>query len=198
LKLYTSSWIGLYFGYQGTLLDNNNNIVVFAKPETQIPINNTRFTVNVSFNSTLSQLYFLPSEIWKSIPASLNPKALIYQVDWLSNISHGMLTNGFAYTKSPYYKSPFFITFRTNHGIDANLLTFNTFLIPNSYDRILGLLTYNDDTDRFDIQFNSDILLPYTNVISLNNVLEFEIHDSDRKKVEFMDLSQLFIALEIL
>jgi hypothetical protein len=194
--VYSSSWVSLYFGYKG--ISDNSDIVMFGNPETKTLAQNSRFNVNVSFKSTLSKIYFFPSEIWESIPSSLIPNNFVYQVDWLSEINHGMPTNGFPYTKSPYYKAPFFITFKTSHGIESNLLTFNDFLIPNSFDRILGLLVYNDDTDRFDIQFNSDIFLPYDKVISLSSVLEFEICDSNKKKVEFIDSSQLFISLEIL
>jgi hypothetical protein len=199
MKLYTSSWIGLYFGYKGMTM-NNSDVVIFANPNKQTPeenpIHNSRFTVSVEFPSTLSQIYFLPLEHWSLIPPSLNPKALVYQVDWISDVDHGMLTQGFPYTKSPYHRGPFFIHFKTNQGLDANLLTFNNYLIPNSYDLVLGLLNYNDDTDRFDISYPTDIKIPYDKCLALNNMLEFEIRDSDRKKVLFSDNSQLFISVE--
>lgn len=164
----------------------------------QTPIKNYRFTISVQFKSMLSQLYFLPLETWKSMPKSLVPHALVYQVDWLSGITHGMPSQGFTYTKSPYYDSPYFIHFKSNHSIPANLLTFNDHLIPNSYNVVLGLLNYNDDTDRFDISFPTDIKILYDKTLSLGNMLEFEIRDSNKKKVEFMDTSQLFISVEIL
>ena len=86
---------------------DNNDVVIFGKLENQTPVKNSRFTVNVQFKSELSQIYFLPSDYWKSLPPSLAPNSLVYQVDWLSDKTHGMPTSGFPYTKSPYYKGPF-------------------------------------------------------------------------------------------
>jgi hypothetical protein len=60
------------------------------------------------------------------------------------------------------------------------------------------MLTYNDDIDKFKTEFKSDLHLPYFNTLSLNNVLEFHIYDSEKKIVEFMDLSQLYISIEVL
>jgi hypothetical protein len=195
LNLYNTSWIGLYFGYKGIVLEPNS-VVVFGNPETQTPTKNSRFYVNVWFKSKLSQLYFLPEEIWKTLPPSLKSDNLVYLVDTISNVTHGMPSNGFAYTKSPFYKAPFKLRFKTNIGIEPNLLIFNDFFIPNSYDTVLSLLAYNDDSDQFVAQYDFNIVLQdnYTSV--LPNMLEFEICDSEQKRVEFMDKSQLYLSFE--
>jgi len=82
--------------------------------------------------------------------------------------------------------------------VDSNFLTFNNFLIPNSYDRILCMLTFDDDTDKFIPEFKASIYLPYQNTPSLNNVLEFQIYDAEKKQVQFMDLSQLYVCIHFL
>jgi hypothetical protein len=41
-------------------------------------------------------------------------------------------------------------------------------------------------------------LLPYNDVLSLNNVLEFYITDANRKPVLVKDMSQLFISIQFL
>ena len=109
-----------------------------------------------------------------------------------------MITDGYPYTKSPYYKSPYFLTFKTDHSTPSNFLTFNSFQIPNSYGRILGMLTYDDDIDKFIPTFKADLHLPYQKTLPLNSVLEFRIHDSDKKLVKFKDQSQLYISVEII
>jgi len=110
-----------------------------------------------------------------------------------------MLTNGYPYTKSPYYQAPFFFTFKTNHSVESNYLTFNNFLIPNSYDRILSMLSYDDDSDKFNPEFKTDIVLPYhQQSLSLNSNLEFQIVDANKKQLQFKDLSQLYILIEVL
>lgn len=145
-----------------------------------------------------SQIYFYPPSIWNRIGPSLEADLLIFQTDSLSNMPHGMITNGYPYSKSPYYKPPFFLTFKTSHSVDSNFLTFNNFLIPNSYDRILCMLTFDDDTDKFIPEFKASIYLPYQNTPSLNNVLEFQIYDAEKKQVQFMDLSQLYVCIHFL
>jgi len=109
-----------------------------------------------------------------------------------------MITDGYPYTKSPFYKAPYFLTFKTGHSAPSNFLTFNSFQIPNSYDRILSMLTYNDDIDKFMSTFNTDIHLPYQKTLPLNSVIEFRIYDSEKTLVKFKDQSQLYIAVEII
>ena len=157
-----------------------------------------RFYVNVYFTDLTSQLYFFTPTIWEKIGPSIEPGLLAFQVESLSNIPHGMITNGHPYSKYPFYNPPYFLYFKTGNSVDSNFLTFNNFQIPNSYGRVLCMLTYNDDIDKFKTEFKSDLHLPYFNTLSLNKVLEFHIYDSEKKIVEFMDLSQLYISIEVL
>jgi hypothetical protein len=198
--MYTYSWVGVYHGYYGTIY--NNHIVLFGsqtggKKTTSVE-NNGRFYVNVWFSDEQSQTYFYPPYLWSKMATSLQPELLIYRVDSLSLVKHGMITNGYPYTKSPCYKPPFCLTFKTNHSVDSDFLTFNHFLIPISYARILSMLTFDDDSDKFIPEFKSDIYLPYLNSPSLNSVLEFQIYDAEKRLVRFMDLSQLYIYIEVL
>lgn len=197
LTLYTLCWIGKYYGYIGSTY--GVGVVVFANPTTKKIIEDkSRFYVNIWFTDAQSQTYFYPPPIWERIGPSILPDYLVYLVDSLSNIPHGMISQGYPYSKSPYYKTPYFLTFKTNHSVDSNFLTFNNFLIPNSYGTILGMLSFNDDTDKFVPDFKSDLYLAYSNSLSLNSVLEFQILDAEKKQVKFMDLSQLYISVEVL
>lgn len=197
MSIYTHSWISLYYGYVGSTYQND--IVTFFNPTANKMVEDeTRFYVDVRFNDLQSQLYFYPPSIWDRMGPSLQQDMIVYHSDSLSNVAHGMITSGYPYSKSPYYKSPFFLTFKTNHSADTNFLTFNSFLIPNSYGRILCMLTFNDDTDKFIPEFKSDIYLPYLNTLSLNSVLEFQIYDAEKKQVQFLDRSQLYICIEVL
>lgn len=197
ISIYTHCWVGLYYGYIGNVYDKET--VVFSHPtQKKVIEDETRFYVRVWFSDLQSQIYFYPTSIWERVPPSLHPELLIYPVEYLSNTPHGMITNGYSYSKSPYYKAPFFLTFKTNHSVEANFLTFNNFLIPNSYGRILAMLSFDDDTDKFIPEFKSDIFLPYLNTLSLNSVLEFQIFDAEKKQIKFLDLSQLYIFIEVL
>jgi hypothetical protein len=198
-SIYAQSWISLYYGL-GTHI-STDNIVCFANSPTDQTIytNARRFYVNVWFPNTETQTFFLPPHIWeKKTKSTLLPHELVYRVKELSNIPHGMITDGYPYAKSPYYKSPYFLTFKTDHSVPSNFLTFNTFQIPNSYGRILSMLTYNDDIDKFVSVFNTDIYLPYQKSLPLNSVLEFRIFDANKQLVQFKDQSQLYISIEIM
>jgi hypothetical protein len=196
ISIYSNCWVGLYFGYKGNLL--GKEIVIFYNPTTKKNVESDRFFVNVWFDDEQSQIYFYPSAIWNRMGPSVYQDILAFHVETLSNTTHGMITNGYAYSKSPFYKAPFFLTFKTNHSVDSNFLTFNNFLIPNSYGRILGMLTFDDESDKFIPEFKSDIYLPFQNSLSLNSVLEFSIYDVNKKLVQFLDLSQLYIYIEVL
>lgn len=194
--MYSQSWIGLYYGYDATI--NSSNIVSFYNTKSQSTVVETnRFYVNTWFSDSQTQTYFFPSSAWDNIGPSLLPGLLVFRTESLSQVPHGMITDGYPYTKSPYYKSPFFLTFKTDHSISSNFLTFNNFLIPNSYGRILCMLTYDDESDKFMPVFKTDFVLPYQNTLSLNSVLEFHIYDAEKKLVQFLDLCQLYIQVEV-
>lgn len=200
-SIYAQSWISLYYGLVVHI--NDENIVCFLNSPTgqkNIYTSTSRFYINVWFPDTDTQTYFFPPHVWKTKTkaSALLPNELVYRVASLSGITHGMITDGYPYVKSPYYKSPYFLTFKTDHSVASNFLTFNTFQIPNSYGRILSMLTYNDDIDKFVSGFNTDIYLPFQKNLPLNSVLEFRIFDADKRLVQFKDQSQLYISIEIM
>ena len=158
----------------------------------------SRVDISCSIPETFKS-YFFPKNEWSSYDDKINVLTDFYPVGSLSGTMHGMLTAGYPYSKSPYYTAPYLLYFRTRqHGIEPNYLSFNDFLLPPSYNHILALLNYDEITDKFVPSFNADVRLPYQNVLSLNSVLEFYITDSNGKLVEFKDLSQLFISIQIL
>jgi len=137
--MYTSSWIGQYYGYVGSVHDEH--VVVFAGrtgKKVNIIENNTRFYVNVLFPDSNVQTYFFPPSTWQRIGPSLQQDLLVFRTDTLSAMNHGMITDGYPYSKSPFYTAPFFLTFKTDHSVVSNFLSFNDFLIPNSYGRFLS------------------------------------------------------------
>jgi hypothetical protein len=197
--MYTSSWIGQYYGYVGSVHDEH--VVVFAGrtgKKVNIIENNTRFYVNVLFPDSNVQTYFFPPSTWQRIGPSLQQDLLVFRTDTLSAMNHGMITDGYPYSKSPFYTAPFFLTFKTDHSVVSNFLTFNDFLIPNSYGRFLNMLNFDEDRDKFISAFEWDIHLPYQKTPSLPGFLEFKIVDANLKQVHFLDSSRLYICIEVL
>jgi hypothetical protein len=60
------------------------------------------------------------------------------------------------------------------------------------------MLLYNESDDIFIPQFLPEIVLPYLKNLSLNNVLEFKLYDSNSKLVQIDDSSQLFVTLSLM
>jgi hypothetical protein len=196
LEAYQKSWVGFYYGYEGKL-NEHKDCVVFFNPKTKNHVRSvSRFAVYFSTDDDNTKLYLAPKSFWSTLQ-ELN-QIDTYYVETLSNIPHGMSVVGHPYTKSPFYKAPYFVTFKTNHSVQANYLVFNDFVVPNSFGLILGVLNYDDNLDKFVITFKSDILLPFNNSSSLTSVLEFAIVDANQKIVQFKDESQIFISLEVL
>jgi hypothetical protein len=69
---------------------------------------------------------------------------------------------------------------------------------PPIHNHILALLNYDENSEKFVPSYHADVLLPYNDVLSLNNVLEFYITDANRKPVLVKDMSQLFISIQFL
>jgi len=189
LEAYNKSWIAKYFGYNA-FVDPDTKTVSFQNSYRRGAVmDNTRYHVKVHLKSEKLKLYFASKPFWENVP----DEPLL--VDGLSEITNGMPTLGYPYTKSPYFTAPFFIIFKTNHAIDSNFLRYNEFLLPNSYSRVLCLLNYDDLVDKFVAVKKMDIVLPYHNALTLPSVLEFTIIDAEQNLVKFEDKSQLFISL---
>ena len=142
------------------------------------------------------KLFFAPPSVIEDLGAQADG---YIPVDTLSYIPNAMITRGYGHTNSPYYLSPYFLMFRTGQqGIESNSLFFNGFNVPPSIYSILALLNYDDNLDKFTAVEFMDLRIPFQNVYSLRNTLEFYITDSNRKIVEFKDLSQLFVNVTAL
>ena len=75
---------------------------------------------------------------------------------------------------------------------------FNNFLKPNTETTILAMLMYNETDDVFVPQFLPEITLTYLKNLSLNNVLEFKLFDTNFQQVKIADSSQLFVNLALI
>jgi hypothetical protein len=60
------------------------------------------------------------------------------------------------------------------------------------------MLVFDEEHNRLDPQFTPELILPYSNVLSLNNFLEFTMIDSKGEQIIVSDNSQLFILLTVL
>jgi len=54
------------------------------------------------------QLYFYAPTIWGKKGPFIEPELLVFHVESMSNIPHGMITNIYPYLKSHYYKQEIF------------------------------------------------------------------------------------------
>jgi hypothetical protein len=115
----------------------------------------------------------------------------------LCTIPHGFQSNNAPGTKSFLFQPPFFIIYKTV-GAEYNFLQFDDFNKPNIEKSILAMLTYDEETNRLKPQFAPHLILPYSNVLSLNNFLEFKMVDSKGDQILVSDNSQLFILLTLL
>lgn len=198
--LYFQSWIGQYFNYKVQADDDNNqndkdeNIVVFKKLNGEL-ITNNRFSIFMHIPEN-TQKYFLPDSEWKTKYKELSTMEFI-PVDILSFEKNGFPTKPYPYSQSQIYVPPFFILFKSDHAIQPNYLEFNNFFHPNTDACILTMLNYNSENDMFNKIFSLGINLPYLNSLALNNVLEFILVDSHKKRVDVANRSQLYISLKI-
>ena len=170
---------------------------MFSVPNTQPtePFESNRFKVMVKL-PTNGKLFFATPQTIEDLGAQSDT---FFPVETLSYMPNAMITRGYGHTNSPYYTAPYFLVFRTGQqSIGSNYLFFNGFNVPPSMGHILALLNYDDNLDKFTAVEYMDLKIPYQNVYSLKNVLEFYITDSNRKIVEFQDLSQLFVNVTAL
>ena len=160
-------------------------------------MNSDRFEILLKIPNN-TKLYFQSSKWWdeKKVNNDLNWPEWIFSRT-LSNVTHGFQTNNLPGTKQLLFESPFFITFKSNEP-SSNFLSFVDFQKPNTEDTILCMLIYDDEHDIFYPQFQPDLVLPYQNALSLDNVLEFKLIDSKKQMIKVNDKSQLFIVLSIL
>jgi hypothetical protein len=190
---YKASWVSQYFQYKTRIIDNT---VVFWDFNKTVMTRDERFATKIKIPNK-TKPFFLPMSEWKPMMND-SDEDIFYPIEFLSNTKHGCLTNGFPYSRSPYYKAPYVLVFKTNLQLPDNYLIFNNFLKSNSYGCILALLTYDDDRDKFIPVYTSDVVLHHQpQSVMLNNVLEFYLYDSQQRLVEIQNASQLFVSITI-
>ena len=190
---YNKSWIAQYYDYETRVTEDG--IVFFFDLTRQEQVDTYRFVILISIPES-TQKYFFPDSYWNYFFG--NDLIQFAVVDRLSSVKHGCVTNGFPYTQAQFYTPPFFVIFKTHQFLKSNYLKFNNFLKQNSEHCVLSMLVYNTDLDQFVSQFSPGLTLPYSTTLNLNNVLEFQIVDSNGKTLEVSELSQLFISIKIL
>jgi hypothetical protein len=191
-KIYRESWICQYFDYEPKCEDG---VVFFYYKARKLKVDSYRFHVN-EYIPANSRSYFLPKSEWAT--ASDEEGAIFCRTNLLSNVTHGLKVTPCYSTKSLFYTAPFFLLFRTSPSVNSNYLIFNNFFKPNSETTILAMLLYNETDDMFIPQFLPEITLPYLKSLSLNNVLEFKLYDTNLKQVQIADSSQLFVTLSLI
>ena len=191
-RLYKESWICQYFDYEPKC---ENNIVFLWHRAKKSVVDSYRFQI-IEFIPEKSQPYFLP--YYDLSKYRSENEAFFASTSLLSNVPHGFKAKYYPSTKSLFYNAPYFLIFKTSPSVNSNYLVFNSFLKPNSDCCILAMLVYNELDNTFSAQFSPAITLPYLHSLSLNNILEFNLFDTDSKQVELSDFSQLFVSLTTL
>ena len=197
-KTYTESWIHQYYNCKVGESKEDNNSIFFYKPDTtpREPFDSKRFKIFCKLPKN-GKLFFCSHQVLADLQKDKLDDSF-FPVEFLSYIATGIITKGYGHTNSPYYKSPFLLFFKTGQqGIEPNYQSFNAFNVPPSSGHVLALLNYDDNVDKFIPVHFSDLVLPFQKVYSLRNRLEFFLTDSNRKLVEFTDLSQLFITITV-
>ncbi len=189
--MYKSSWVYKYFNYD---VKTDNGIVYFYNLTKRRDVDSSRFNVWLKIDD-MAKLYFNPSTYWKEKYSDEWPEWIL-STD-LCTIPHGFQSNNAPGTKSFLFQPPFFIIYKTV-GAEYNFLQFDDFNKPNIEKSILAMLTYDEETNRLKPQFAPHLILPYSNVLSLNNFLEFKMVDSKGDQILVSDNSQLFILLTLL
>jgi hypothetical protein len=198
-SIYKKSWVSKYFNYS---VKDENGIVSFynsAKDRTVSEGTTSRFSVWIKMNE-LTKLYFNTVEWWNAnLPNNDNDNEneKWIQVSKLSNFPHGFITNNAPGTKAHLYVPPFFVVYRTSWAT-TNFLAFKEFNQPNIEQSILAMLSFDEEQYKLNPLFTPHIILPYSNVLTLNNILEFKLIDSQDRHILVSDKSQLFILLTII
>lgn len=157
-------------------------------------INSSRFQV-ILFISKYSKPYFLPLAEWKEISQESGDVAVIAEL--ISHVPHGFKTRCFPTTTSAYHVEPFFVVAQSNLRPENNLLKFNSFFRSNSEEAIIAMLWFSEQENRLTASFAPKITFFPNEILSLNNIMEFLIVDSNKKRVSLVDKSKLFLKIII-
>jgi len=176
--------------------DDDENLVLFKTSTTNQHLTDKRIKVHVHIPEKTKK-YFLPDSEWKTTLKEID-EMLFFPVEKLSYESNAFYTKPYPYTESQLYQAPFFIIFKAGKLGHPNFLQFVDFLKPNSESCILSMLNYHTDDDVLYSKFSLGIQLKASDVLTLNNVLEFILVDSNKIPVNIENKSQLFISIKIM
>ncbi len=191
--MYKNSWVYKFFNYE---IRVDLGIVSFFNLIKKRISATDRFDVYLGIDN-LAKLYFNTPHWWQSkYPKDDGKPEWVLSSD-LSDITHGVQTLNAPGTKAHLFVPPFFIVYKTVGG-ESNFLSFNDFYKTNLERSILAMLVFDEEHNRLEPQFTPELILPYFNVLSLNNFLEFTMIDSKGEQIIVSDNSQLFILLTVL
>lgn len=193
-SLYKNSWISKYYIFDVKV---NNGFVFFhlnTKDRQEI-VDQTRFTVFI-YVPKLTKPFFFPYSHWKYLTGTSSNSFV--ECSLISNIPNAFPSKSYPSAKSLFYASPFFFYFKTSDNVKANYLSFNNFFKPNTENRILAMVDFNENSNNFEPVYFPEIILPYTKTPSLNNLLEFSLFDAKQKQITVLDYSQIFVVISVL
>lgn len=139
-----------------------------------------------------TKIYFQPTEFWNDLK-----QGQWFLSDFLGHVTHGIQTNNAPGTKTVLFTPPYFLVFKIQ-GVASNYLSFTDFQKPNSESTILSMLQYDEEKDSLIDEYSPELLLPYNKDLTLDEVLEFTLFDSNKTIIQVADKSQLFIVLTLL
>ena len=171
-----------------------NGIVMFFDTKKKAIVETHRFQVYI-FIPSATIPYFVSPQEWNELTAGQD---IAIPVDYLSNVSHGFRSNSFFTSKSLFYEAPYFLIFKSINLPQSNCLLFDNYYIPGKSEHIVSMLIYDEKKDAFEAKFSPGITFHYKDSLSLSNVIEFCIHDSNGKRVALLDGSRLYIQLSII
>lgn len=189
MRFLGQSWIGQYHNY---VVQSQEGIVLF-KTMANEQVDNSNFTIFIRVTGN-TKYYFLPKTDWYLVEGYT--RSQLIPAGKLSQVTNGVVTKPFPYSKPSYYIPPYFIAFKTSPKHEANFLPFNSFGIQNSEKCVLSVLTYSNDTNTFDAVYEPPVTLTASNTLVFNNVLEFVLLDATQNIVPVRDGSHLFLTIK--
>jgi hypothetical protein len=151
----------------------------------------SRFKIYVKITKK-SRYYFFPQSYWESVNFDSNGKV---EVGMYSGIQHGFLTTSYPTTKSLFYDSPFFFSFKTSHKLIPNYLSFKSNNRPNIENNILAMVIYDENLNNLQPFYNPIIQLHHLKLLPANTTFEFSFFDSQKKPIQIADNSQLYVKM---
>lgn len=191
LAIYKKSYIFVFYNFE---VNSDDGIISFFNNSKRTSSLSQRFRIKLYINNQ-SKEYFQPIAWWNNLYRQSWPQVISPKV--LSGMTHGFQTNSAPGTKVFKYTPPFFIIFKS-YNVSPNFLQFTDFKKPNAELSILAMISYDEINNLMYPNFQPDLVLPYTNELSLNTVCEFYLYDTNRVPINVSDKSQLYVNITIL